>query len=117
MEGKAKKKDKKGMRSGYTTGACATATTKAALITLITGEPQMESTIYLPVGKFATFGMESCVIESGYAEAGTIKDAGDDPDATHGALILTVSWSTHPALLLMVEWEWGVSQRTDSLFL
>ena len=101
MEGKAKKKDKKEMRSGYTTGACATATTKAALITLITGEPQMESTIYLPVGKFATFGMESCVIESDYAEAGTIKDAGDDPDATHGALIIsTVSWSDTPGITL-----------------
>ena len=61
----------------------------------------MESTIYLPVGKFATFQMESCVIEQSYAEAGTIKDAGDDPDATHGALIIsTVSWCDTPGITL-----------------
>jgi cobalt-precorrin-5B (C1)-methyltransferase len=101
MDGKSKKKDKKEMRSGYTTGACATATTKAALLTLITGEPQAEVTIYLPVGKFATFEMESCIIEPGLAEAGTIKDAGDDPDATHGALIKsTVTWCDKPGITL-----------------
>lgn len=101
MDGKAKKKEKKEMRSGYTTGACATATTKAALLALITGEQQTESTIFLPVGKFATFEMESCVVESDYAEAGTIKDAGDDPDATHGALIKsTVSWTDKPGIFL-----------------
>ncbi|WP_299091602.1 cobalt-precorrin-5B (C(1))-methyltransferase [uncultured Metabacillus sp.] len=101
MDGKEKKKDKKEMRTGYTTGACATATTKAALMALITGEPQTESTIFLPVGKFATFEMESCVIDSEYAEAETIKDAGDDPDATHGALIKsTVSWSNKPGITL-----------------
>lgn len=101
MEEKTKKKDKKEMRSGYTTGACATATTKAALIALITGEPQFEATIYLPVGKFVTFEMESCVVEHTVAEAGTIKDAGDDPDATHGALIkAAVSWQNESGISL-----------------
>ncbi|WP_226665298.1 cobalt-precorrin-5B (C(1))-methyltransferase [Metabacillus litoralis] len=101
MEEKTKKKDKKEMRSGYTTGACATATTKAALIALITGEPQFEATIYLPVGKFVTFEMESCVVEHTVAEAGTIKDAGDDPDATHGALIkAAVSWHNESGISL-----------------
>ncbi|MFC0560235.1 cobalt-precorrin-5B (C(1))-methyltransferase [Halalkalibacter alkalisediminis] len=101
MEAKAKKKDKKEMRSGYTTGACATATTKAALVALITKEKQLDATIYLPVGKFATFEMDSCDIGSDFAEAGTIKDAGDDPDATHGALIIArVSWSKEPGINL-----------------
>lgn len=101
METKAKKKDKKEMRSGYTTGACATATTKAALIALITGEEQQGATIYLPVKKFATFKMESCDIGSDFAEAGTIKDAGDDPDATHRALIKArVTWSLEPGINL-----------------
>lgn len=101
MEEKTKKKEKKEMRSGYTTGACATATTKAALIALITGEPQFEATIYLPVGKFVTFEMESCVVEHTVAEAGTIKDAGDDPDATHGALIkAAVSWQNESGISL-----------------
>lgn len=91
---KAEPKDKKSLRQGYTTGSCATAATKAALTALITGEPQLEATIYLPVGKFATFQMDSCEITDGMAETGTIKDAGDDPDATHKALIKsTVTWS------------------------
>ena len=50
MEEKVKK-DQKQMRAGYTTGACATAATKAPLIALITGEAQTEATIYLPVGR------------------------------------------------------------------
>jgi cobalt-precorrin-5B (C1)-methyltransferase len=98
---KAKKKDKKEMRSGFTTGACATATTKAALVALITSEEQVDATIYLPVGKFATFEMDSCIVEPHFAEAATIKDAGDDPDATHGALIKAmVSWSKEPGITL-----------------
>jgi cobalt-precorrin-5B (C1)-methyltransferase len=89
------------LREGYTTGACATAATKAALMALITGETQTEATIYLPIKRFATFQMESCEITEQSATASIIKDAGDDPDATHGALIVsTVSWSNHPGILL-----------------
>jgi cobalt-precorrin-5B (C1)-methyltransferase len=89
------------LREGYTTGACATATTKAALTALITGESQTESTIYLPVKRFATFHIESCEITEEMAIASTIKDAGDDPDATHRALIVsTVSWSDVPGIIL-----------------
>jgi cobalt-precorrin-5B (C1)-methyltransferase len=89
------------LREGYTTGSCATATTKAALIALITGEPQTEATIYLPVKRFATFHIENCEITDQMVTASTIKDAGDDPDATHGALICsTVAWSDEPGVLL-----------------
>lgn len=75
------------MRHGYTTGACATATTKAALLTLVTGEIQEFATIYLPVGQFATFQMEEIVKQRDSVLCATIKDAGDDPDATHQARI------------------------------
>jgi len=89
------------LREGYTTGACATAVTKAALTALITGEMQTESTIYLPVKRFATFHIESCEVTEQIAIASTIKDAGDDPDATHGALIVsTVSWLEEPGIVL-----------------
>ncbi|XJZ28664.1 cobalt-precorrin-5B (C(1))-methyltransferase [Bacillota bacterium Lsc_1132] len=92
---------KKKLREGYTTGACAAAATKAALTALITGESQTESTIYLPVKRFATFQMESCESNEKQATASTIKDAGDDPDATHGALIVsTVSWLEEPGIVL-----------------
>jgi cobalt-precorrin-5B (C1)-methyltransferase len=89
------------LREGFTTGACATAATKAALTALITGESQTESTIYLPIKRFATFHIESCEITEQMATASTIKDAGDDPDATHGALIVsTVSWLEEPGIIL-----------------
>lgn len=80
-------KEKKKLREGYTTGSCATAATKAALTALITGETQIESTIFLPVGRFATFDIEHCYLTRKSAKAGVVKDAGDDPDATHQALI------------------------------
>ena len=91
----------KKMRSGYTTGANATAAAKAALTALITKEVQTEATIYLPVGKFVSFTIESCEIDSNSVTTSTIKDGGDDPDATHGALILaTVSWSDERGIFI-----------------
>ncbi|PLT33180.1 cobalt-precorrin-5B (C(1))-methyltransferase [Bacillus sp. V5-8f] len=94
-------KEQKKLREGYTTGSCATAATKAALTALITGEEQTEATIYLPVKRFATFQIESCDLTGKMATASVIKDAGDDPDATHGALIISeVSWSGEPGISL-----------------
>ncbi|SMO90615.1 cobalt-precorrin-5B (C(1))-methyltransferase [Melghirimyces algeriensis] len=101
MKSKTKVKDPKDLRHGYTTGANATAATKAALTALITGEEQTEATIYLPVGQFVTFQMESCECTGDTAVTGVIKDGGDDPDATHGALIRsTVTWSHTPGITL-----------------
>ena len=98
---KKEKKDPSQMRHGYTTGACSTAATKAALIALITGEAQEESTIHLPVGRDATFTIEKCEMAERFVRAETIKDAGDDPDATHKALIVsTVSWMDTPGIIL-----------------
>ncbi|MDX8362771.1 cobalt-precorrin-5B (C(1))-methyltransferase [Cytobacillus sp. IB215316] len=88
-----KQSTEKKLRQGYTTGSCATAATKAALTALITKEEQTDATIYLPVGNFVTFQMEHCDFHENGVTVGVIKDAGDDPDATHGALIqATVSW-------------------------
>ncbi|WP_416828820.1 cobalt-precorrin-5B (C(1))-methyltransferase [Ectobacillus polymachus] len=93
--------EKKQLREGYTTGSCATAATKAALTALITGEEQTEATIYLPIKRFATFELKSCKMTEHAVTAGIIKDAGDDPDATHGARILsTVTWTDNPGIVL-----------------
>ncbi|POZ55966.1 Cobalt-precorrin-5B C(1)-methyltransferase [Lysinibacillus sphaericus] len=95
------KKDPKDMRHGYTTGACATAVTKAALLALITNEEQETSTIHLPIGRDATFTIEKCTFSHNEVSCETIKDAGDDPDATHKALIIgTVSWADTPGIHL-----------------
>lgn len=51
------------MRHGYTTGACATAVSKAALLALITKEEQETSTIHLPIGRDATFTIENAYLK------------------------------------------------------
>ncbi|MDF9761829.1 cobalt-precorrin-5B (C1)-methyltransferase [Peribacillus simplex] len=100
MENKVKK-DPSQMRHGYTTGACSTAVTKAALTALITGDALEEATISLPIGRDATFTIEKYDISENAVSAETIKDAGDDPDATHLAhIISTVSWSDVPGIIL-----------------
>ncbi|PZD96138.1 cobalt-precorrin-5B (C(1))-methyltransferase [Paenibacillus sambharensis] len=91
----------KPLRYGYTTGSCATAATKAALLSLILQEPHRRVEIRLPIGEDASFDMSECHYDEAEAAAGTIKDGGDDPDATHGALIRSkVSWRDEPGLEL-----------------
>lgn len=89
------------MRHGYTTGACATAMTKAALHALVTGEVPKQITIHLPVGQDATFEVASFLVTDNAVMCETIKDAGDDPDATHKARIQsTVRFLESPGVVL-----------------
>ncbi len=75
------------LRRGWTTGACATAATRAALMGLW-GEGRPERVrITLPRGERPDFAVAHWAAGEGWAEAGVIKDAGDDPDVTHGALV------------------------------
>lgn len=76
------------LRTGWTTGACATAATKAALTALITGEFPDPVTIRLPRGEEPAFALALEALGDGYAMAGIVKDAGDDPDVTHGATVV-----------------------------
>ena len=76
-----------GLRRGWTTGACATAATKAALFRLWGGAFPESVTIVLPKGEVPSFDVVARGAGEGWAEAGIVKDAGDDPDVTHGALI------------------------------
>ncbi|HEX6958727.1 MAG TPA: cobalt-precorrin-5B (C(1))-methyltransferase [Ferrovibrio sp.] len=79
------------LRRGWTTGACATAATKAAYAALLTGDFPDPVQITLPKGEQPSFAL--AVERRGedergaWAEAGIVKDAGDDPDVTHQALI------------------------------
>jgi cobalt-precorrin-5B (C1)-methyltransferase len=79
----------KPLRTGYTTGACAAAATKAAMIALLDGTAPESVTITLPSGKVASFGIVSYRVEQGSARCGVRKFAGDDPDVTHGLLIVS----------------------------
>jgi cobalt-precorrin-5B (C1)-methyltransferase len=77
------------LRYGWTTGCCATAATRAAFDALITGAFPDPVEITLPGGARPSFALACSKLDDGYAQAGVIKDAGDDPDVTHGALILS----------------------------
>ena len=76
------------LRRGWTTGACATAATTAAYAALRTGMFPDPVTIDLPGGKRPAFALAVERLEQEAATAGVVKDAGDDPDVTHGALVL-----------------------------
>jgi cobalt-precorrin-5B (C1)-methyltransferase len=75
------------MRSGWTTGACATAATTAAYTALLTGEFPDPVTITLPRGQQPSFALAREELGEGWAMAAIVKDAGDDPDVTHLALV------------------------------
>ncbi len=89
------------LRHGYTTGACATACTKAALLSLINQCPVNSVGIVLPMGESVTFALHNVSVTMASAQASTIKDGGDDPDATHGATIIAeVSWQDEPGVFI-----------------
>lgn len=81
--------DLKPLRTGYTTGAYAAAATKAAMIALFEGAAPDSVTLTLPSGKVASFGIVSCRAGNGRVRCGVRKFAGDDPDVTHGLLIVS----------------------------
>ena len=86
-------KDHKRLRCGYTTGTCAAAAAKAAAWMLLTGRSVEEAALMTPKGILLHLLTEGGEIRSGAdgspeeAFCGVRKDGGDDPDATHGALI------------------------------
>jgi cobalt-precorrin-5B (C1)-methyltransferase len=76
------------LRRGWTTGTCATAAAKAAYTALLTGAFPDPVEVTLPGGGRPAFALATTSKTDGAATAGVVKDAGDDPDVTHGALIL-----------------------------
>ena len=93
MTRSASRKDKleTKLRFGWTTGTCATAAVNAAYRAILAGQFPDRVTIVTPSGKNAD--LEVAETSSGsdssgdWFRAGIIKDAGDDPDVTHGAMI------------------------------
>ncbi|RGD56214.1 cobalt-precorrin-5B (C(1))-methyltransferase [Kitasatospora xanthocidica] len=116
--GRAGQLKSSGLRPGWTTGACATAATRAAYTALLTGEFPDPVVITLPKGQQPAFALAAerlTVAEQPTtseeltaaeqqtgpggrtaAMAGVVKDAGDDPDVTHGALIRSTVRSGEP---------------------
>jgi cobalt-precorrin-5B (C1)-methyltransferase len=81
------------LRRGWTTGACAAAAARAAYAALLTGRFPDPVTIRLPRGQKPSFELALAELTPQTARAGIVKDAGDDPDVTHGATIVAeVAW-------------------------
>jgi cobalt-precorrin-5B (C1)-methyltransferase len=76
------------LRRGWTTGACATAAAKAAYAASLTGTFPDPVRIILPKGERPSFPLALQEAGTGWARAGIVKDAGDDPDVTHGCLVV-----------------------------
>jgi len=76
------------LRRGWTTGACAAAAARAAYAGLLTGRFPDPVTIRLPGGQMPSFPLALGERRGDAARVGIVKDAGDDPDVTHGALVV-----------------------------
>jgi cobalt-precorrin-5B (C1)-methyltransferase len=77
----------KKLRSGYTTGACAAAAAKAATTALLTRARSPHIEVIFPDGSIVTFEVHEYLEGDDFVYASVIKDAGDDPDVTNGAVI------------------------------
>lgn len=86
---------KKGLRSGFTTGACATACVKSAVLSLLLKNPINQVQIPLKDGNIYTFKIHELALLPHLAFASVIKDAGDDPDVTNGAEIFAKASIMH----------------------
>ncbi len=95
----------KPLRSGLTTGTCATACAVAAARLLLQQQISRSVFITLPKGKVVSLDIVECrKLEAeqhdNKAQAGTIKDAGDEPDVTHGAKVfVTLGLQTDPEIV------------------
>ena len=76
------------LRRGWTTGACASGAARAAFEALLTGAFPDPVPVALPKGLRPEFVLATHDLGADFARAGIVKDAGDDPDVTHGALIV-----------------------------
>jgi cobalt-precorrin-5B (C1)-methyltransferase len=77
---------RRGLRTGWTTGTCASAAAKAAAVGLVAGRLPEQVEVALPSGKRVSFEV---LMPKGPLEpcAAVVKDAGDDPDCTDGAVM------------------------------
>ena len=76
------------LRRGWTTGACAAAAAGAAYDALESGVFPDKAGVRLPGGQTPVFDLSTSETGQDYAQVGIIKDAGDDPDVTHGLEII-----------------------------
>src|SRR5207302_1461296 len=104
-------------RRGWTTGACAAAAAQAAFAGLLTGHFPDPVTIRLPRGEGPSFPLALAERGEASARAGIIKDAGDDPDVTHGALVIAELASAAPGSSCRIPARRGSTRSTAASML
>lgn len=75
------------LRTGYTTGSCAAAATKAAAHMLLSGEDIQEISLLTPAGIRLYLEVEKTVRDRQAVSCAIRKDSGDDPDVTNGIYV------------------------------
>ena len=80
-------KSKGKLRTGFTTGTCATAASKAGILAIINQQSLNNVDVILPKRDKINIQINSCDFSKDNAQCSVIKDGGDDPDVTHGAEI------------------------------
>ena len=83
----APEKSKGKLRTGFTTGTCATAASKAGILAIINQQSLNNVDVILPKRDKINIQINSCNFSKDNAQCSVIKDGGDDPDVTHGAEI------------------------------
>jgi cobalt-precorrin-5B (C1)-methyltransferase len=103
----------RGLRTGWTTGTCASAAAKAAVIGLRDGRPPQYVEVAIPSGRRVTFEVTD-TDEQTPSRAAVVKYAGDDPDVTDGAHVtVTAAWNDDsPASAVVVSAGEGVGTVT-----
>ena len=82
-----KSKSEQKLRTGFTTGTCATASAKAGILSIINQKKIEQVDVLLPNKNTIRINIHSCEFDKTSSKCSVIKDGGDDPDVTHGAEI------------------------------
>ena len=87
------------LRLGCTTGTCAAAAARGAVVMLISKKISSHVSIMTPGGLRVDLPLEAVAIKENSASCGVRKDAGDDPDSTDGVLVMAeASFSPKPGI-------------------
>ncbi|GLC77905.1 cobalt-precorrin-5B (C(1))-methyltransferase CbiD [Lacrimispora brassicae] len=79
--------EKQELRNGFTTGTCAAVAAKAAAVMLFTGRKLQHMKLMMPKGRSADLPLFHVLLKQGEVSCAVKKDAGDDPDVTHQAMV------------------------------
>ena len=110
MENKSIPKGK--LRTGFTTGTCATAGSKAAVLAIIKQKKVDSVNVILPKKKSIQIKIANCKFTENSGKCSVIKDGGDDPDVTHNAKIWTEVLLTNKPNKIEIDGGEGVGRVT-----